>query len=293
MTDIEPIAYHAGTWLTPAQKNAAPMHKEMLSLRKAVEKWSDVLLIQPFHIITDNIAVYQSIKNPKGMRKHNPVIERALCVILFYNVKGIYHRGTGAVFTSDALSRMMEQELDVTDDDPMMLSVPIRSAKKQNSIITKAIVIHCRHTPCANGPVHPFDSCIEPLFPGLDMKEIQVAVQDELRLKWMPEGITCLYGHTIGIPPCQFYVSYRGPNIKLQHWTTPHALFSISRYGLSPMHRRYVHLTHKTSKQNYKRTTVINVFSDDLRRAQVPLFRVADTDVYLTPNLIPPNLLRY
>ena len=293
LNDIQPIAYQAGTWTTPAQKNAAPMHKEMLALRKAVEKWSDILLVQPFFIITDNIAVYHLVKNPKGTRKHNPVIERALCIILYYNVKGIYHRGTGAVFTSDALSQMMEQELDIEESDPMMLSVPIQKLKKQENALLKEIVIHCRHVPCSNGPNHPFNECIEPLLPGITEDELRPIVDNEPRLRWTDQGLTCLYGHTMGIPPCQFYEPYIGPNIKLQHWTTLSALHSIFRFGLSPMHRRYIHVTHHTSKQNHKRTEVMFIFSGDLKRTHIPLFKVIDTDVYLIPNVIPPHLLRY
>ena len=184
-------------------------------------------------------------------------------------MSGIIHRSTNQVFTSDALSRAIQNQLEVDSDDPMLLTICHHDASDEQ--LTRALVRHCRHETRKYGPFHPLEVC----GPLINVDRLMKCVKGEPRLTLCGNRgtltFTALYGHTLGMEPQNLYKEYLGPSLWLQHWTTEHSLSKIIKKGLSPIIRRYVHLS-TTSKRNHWRTHVLFVFSGQLTDSSILVF---------------------
>jgi len=117
-----PIAYFSRKWRSPTERAADPCRRELSALKQAVDKWHVLLFAEPFYVVTDNMGVFHMVSNlAKGKLPKSPILIRYLNTISAYCVRGIEHKPTTQVFTSDALSRSAWMDTAIESDDPSSL----------------------------------------------------------------------------------------------------------------------------------------------------------------------------
>ena len=104
---IRPLSYYSEKWKTETQRHDNACFRELLALRKGLEKHQSLLMGTPFTIVTDNMGVFHMLQNFKS---NKPKIGRWLNIIASFPFNKVQHKTSGEMIFSDGVSRGMEHQ---------------------------------------------------------------------------------------------------------------------------------------------------------------------------------------
>lgn len=306
--DIFPLAYYSQKWSTAAQRAYDPCTRELRALWGAVQKFRDILLVNPFTILSDNMGVVGLLGRSRLPKNPSPRInyQRWLNDIAMYPWTDVVHLSTNLMWTSDGLSRLIWMELAADDDDPGVwplaptpggAACAFSSPGPSDRDISRCIVRHCRHERCPSSSTdgcHPWSDVQaivrRDLGSNVAIDRLWTALGNNERVHLSVEGVEATVGHSVGTPPA--YRVYPG-NKPMYHMTRPRLLATIRRDGLRSMNRQFIHLTTDVTRTTKDRSQTISMTPAALRAAGLTIYSTKRPRVFLCPGPIPPELLNF